>query len=62
MRTNLTDQAAFVRLLLDNACPLTETDYHTKVFYIETHCVAWHVEAYKRDGEWVVLNMTSSPC
>lgn len=58
----ITDNLAFVRLILDNACPLTEQPGGIKVFYIESHCVAWRIEAVKEDGEWNVLAMTASDC
>lgn len=59
----VTDNQAFVRLLLDSACAQGGIDAHgIGVYYIETHCVGWWIEAYKKDGEWVVLSMRSEPC
>ena len=56
----VTDNAAFIRLILDGACPLTKVD-GLCTFYIETHCVGWWVEAHKFEGEWVVTSMRSEP-
>lgn len=59
----ITDNAAFLRLILDNACPATKDDLGICLFVIETHCVLWYVEAVKgEDGEWTVLTMRSEPC
>lgn len=59
----ITDNAAFLRLILDNACPMTK-DEQTGIclFAIETHCVLWYVEAVKDEDGWQVLTMRSEPC
>lgn len=61
-RTLIVDNEAFVRLVLDNACPAFEKVDGVKVFYIETHCVAWNIEAIKTDNEWRILAMADTPC
>lgn len=54
----ITDNQAFIRLLLDNACPAYEAD-GIVYFMIETHCVLWTVGATKDEEGWVILSMRS---
>lgn len=62
-------------LILSNACPSNDPDENDGVakFYVETHCVAWWIEAKATEritndlGEYVctkyeILSMKSEPC
>lgn len=65
-RTLVVENEAFIRLILDNACPAFVKNDGTHVFYIETHCVAWNVEAvidhHPDHPKWRILAMADTPC
>lgn len=54
---NLTD---LMTSILDHACPNGGGD---NTYYLETHCVGWHITAHKDNGNgWVIDNVTSEAC
>lgn len=55
--TLITENAGFIRLLLDNACPGNVDKDGIATFHIETHCVSWWITAYKGEDGWKVLSM-----
>ena len=63
MNTLITENEAFVRLLLDNACPASVDENDVRTFYIETHCVGWWITATLDKSEgynvWTILSMRS---
>jgi hypothetical protein len=48
--------------ILWNACP-SEAEGNHRTFRIESHCVAWTIEAVLQgDMSYEILSMTSEPC
>ena len=56
MKTLITENEGFIRLLLDNACA-GNMENGVGIYHIETHCVSWWIEAYKDEDGWHVLSM-----
>lgn len=51
--------------ILDHACPNgsgVEDEQGYTSYYIETHCVAWHISAKKTLSGWIIRDVKSEDC